>query len=85
MQNPPRLIATSDNPEFSAEVRVLGWKEMRRIARQAGCNLTEERVGWITMKFVVTGTPAQLQQFVDIIWWSPELGEQFQKLMGPLS
>lgn len=77
-KSPPRIRIVSDNPHFDIEVRILGWAELRRIVRQAECECTESRVGWFTKKFTVIGTQAQLQQFIDIAWWSEVLGPSLQ-------
>lgn len=67
------------NAHISAEVRILGWSEMRDMARRAGCRIFEKRVGLITKKFTMRGSEAELQAFVCAAWDSEILGKQFRE------
>lgn len=75
---PPTITNTKPGAFFSLECGLLTWVEARRLAKQSGCALTERRTGLFTKEFTYRGTETQLQDFINIGWYSPYLGPSFQ-------
>lgn len=76
---PPNIRVVDTNAYIAADVRIMGWREMRRIISLSNCAVMETRVGLITKRFHVTGNQEQLTEFIHNAWYSETMGRQFRQ------
>lgn len=76
----PRVTVTalSGTAYFECCLTWGGWREMRSLADRAECTCDEKRVGLFTKEFTVRGNEAALNLFMQLVWKSDALGEQFR-------
>jgi hypothetical protein len=85
MTKAPVLKITGSDPRIIADVRILGWKEIRMLAGFARCTVTEKRIGLITKRFEISGNQDQLQQLLAHLWVSPVLGRHFRDMLREMA
>lgn len=79
---PPTLkVIDPANAAIKIEARIASWASLRVLARDSGCAWHEVRVGLITKSFAITGTQAQLQDFVNEAWYDEKFGDTFRKAL----
>lgn len=79
MSHPSITVKDPASAFISAEVRFMGWREMRRLISRSGCGVMEKWTSPITKRFHITGDQETLSEFIRLAWHSETLGRQFRE------
>ena len=57
------------------------WRELRKLAKIAGCTVTEQRAGLITKHFIFKGDEDQINSLAALFYDSEVVGPTFRKAL----